>query len=228
MPAKTVLATLHQIDTFKSYEELGRYAGMTAHWAEVHHKRLLADGMVIRDKDGYRINEHIVPHLERESQHSVTGRIVRANGSAAIKQIFNSQREFGIYQIVVQLCPNHLVFPNCSLQSIMSYDRMKALVDENDFGYYLRANVDIVVVSTTTYLPMLAIEVDSPWHDTERQQERDDRKDRLFSTAGILFMRLRPLGRPTPDVIRGEVAAHISELIGVLRDDIPNYHRAFA
>jgi hypothetical protein len=54
----------------------------------------------------------------------------------------------------------------------MSYDRMKALVDENDFGYYLRASVHIVVVSTTTYLPMLAIEVDSPWHDTERQQER--------------------------------------------------------
>ena len=115
------------IDGFKSYEELGRYAGMTAHWEEVHHKRLLADGMVIRGKDGYHVNEHIVPRLERENRHSVAGRIVRANGSADIKQVFNSQREFGIYQVVVLLCPSHLVFPNCSLQSIMSYDRMKEL-----------------------------------------------------------------------------------------------------
>ncbi|WP_257010550.1 DUF2726 domain-containing protein [Burkholderia ubonensis] len=143
-----------------------------------------------------------------------------------MKQVFNSEREFNIYQVVVQLCPNHLVFPNCALQSIMSYDRLKELVDQDDFGYYLRASVDIVVVSSTTYLPMLAIEVDSPWHDTDRQQVRDERKDRLFSTAGIPFLRLRPLGRPTPEVVRAEVASHIAELVSALRSDIPGYDQA--
>ncbi|HDR9355964.1 TPA: DUF2726 domain-containing protein [Burkholderia vietnamiensis] len=225
-PAKTVLATLHQIDGFKGYEELGRYAGMSAEWAGKHHKRLLDEGMVRDTPTGYTVNPYIIPLLERENQHSVAGRIVRANGTAAIKQVFNSEREFSIYQVVVQLCPNHLVFPNCSLQSIMSYDRLKELVDQDDFGYYLRASVDIVVVSSTTYLPMLAIEVDSPWHDTDRQQERDVRKDRLFSTAGIPFLRLRPLGRPTPEVVRAEVASHIAELVSALRSDIPGYDQA--
>jgi hypothetical protein len=43
----------------------------------------------------------------------------------------------------------------------MSYERMKKLMVDDDFGYYLRASVDILVVSSTTYLPLLAIEVDS-------------------------------------------------------------------
>ena len=140
--------------------------------------------------------------------------------------MFNSQREFTIYQMLVQLCPNHLVFPNCSLQSVMSYERMKELVSEDDFGYYLRASVDIVVVSSTTYLPMLAIEVDSVWHDTERQQRNDDKKDRLFASAGIPFMRLRPVGSPSENTIRAQVAEHVDELVRSLRADLPGYDQA--
>ncbi|RZI42392.1 DUF2726 domain-containing protein [Herbaspirillum sp. HC18] len=37
----------------------------------------------------------------------------------------------------------------------------------------------------------MAIEVDSVWHDTERQQKNDGKKDRLLAAAGIPFMRLR-------------------------------------
>jgi hypothetical protein len=110
----------------------------------------------------------------------------------------------------------------------MNYDRMKDLVDQADFGYYLRASVDLVVVSSTTYLPMLAFEVDSVWHDTEKQQERDDRKDRLFAVAGIPFMRLRPVGRPSEATIRVEVAAHVDELVRSLRTDLPGFEQARA
>ena len=66
-------------------------------------------GALCHTPTGYVVNPYIIPLLERENQHSVAGRIVRANGAAAIKQVFNSEREFGIYQVVVQLCPNHLV-----------------------------------------------------------------------------------------------------------------------
>jgi len=224
--AKNVLMALNQIDSFNGFEELGKYAGMNAHWAQHHHRKLMDDGMLFERDGRYDINPHILPLLERENQHAVAGRIVRTQGTSAVKQVFNSQREFSIYQVVVQLCPNHLVFPNCSLQSIMSYDRMKELVESEDFGYYLRASVDVVVVSSTTYLPLLAIEVDSPWHDTEKQLERDDRKDRLFAVAGIPFLRLRPFGRPTPAVIRGEVSAHLAELISMVRADMPGYDQA--
>lgn len=225
-PARKLLGVLSNIQRFKNFGELAKYAGMRADWAEKHYDKLVETGMLLLSKDGYSVNPHIQPMLELESQHSVVGRIVRSQGTSAVKQVFNSQREFTIYQVMVQLCPNHLVFPNSSLQSIMSYEKMKELVDDDDFGYYLRASVDIVVVSSTTYLPMLAIEVDSVWHDTERQQKNDSKKDRLFAVAGIPFMRLRPVGTPSENVIRGQVAEHLDDLIRTLRVDLPGYDQA--
>jgi hypothetical protein len=225
-PARKLLAVLATIQSYKSFGELGEYAGMDALWAERHYNKLVDTGMLLVSKKGYRINPHIAPLVERESQHAVIGRIIRAQGQNAVKQVFNSEREFTIYQALVQLCPNHLVFPNSSLQSIMNFDRMKELVSEDDFGYYLRASVDVVVVSTTTYLPMLAIEVDSIWHDTERQQKNDEKKDRLFAAAGIPFMRLRPVGTPSENTIRVQVAEHIDELVRTLREDLPGYEQA--
>lgn len=222
-PARKLLGVLTNIQRYNGFQELADYAGMQVEWVERHYKKLLDTGMLFRTNGNYRINPYIQPLLELESQHTVVSRIVRSQGTSAVKQVFNSQREFTIYQVMVQLCPNHMVFPNCSLQSVMGFDRMKELVDDDDFGYYLRASVDIVVVSSTTYLPMLAIEVDSVWHDTERQRKNDGKKDRLFAAAGIPFMRLRPVGTPSENVIRGQVAEHLDELVRTLRDDLPGY-----
>ena len=225
-PARKLLSVFASIKSYNGLAEVAEYAGMDLTWAGRHYDKLVELGMLLVTDKTFRINPHIAPLLERESQHAVIGRIVRAQGTSAVKQVFNSQREFTIYQLLVQLCPNHLVFPNCSLQSVMSYERMKELVSEDDFGYYLRASVDIVVVSSTIYLPMLAIEVDSVWHDTERQQRNDDKKDRLFASAGIPFMRLRPVGSPSENTIRAQVAEHVDELVRSLRADLPGYDQA--
>lgn len=225
-PARKLLSVFASIKSYNGLAEVAEYAGMDLTWAGRHYDKLVELGMLLVTDKTFRINPHIAPLFERESQHAVIGRIVRSQGTSAVKQVFNSQREFTIYQVLVQLCPNHLVFPNCSLQSVMSFDRMKELVSEDDFGYYLRASVDIVVVSSTTYLPMLAIEVDSVWHDTERQQRNDNKKDRLFAAAGIPFMRLRPVGSPSENTIRAQVAEHVDALVRSLRADLPGYDQA--
>lgn len=226
--ARQVLSALALIQTFSGFEELGRYAGMDSTWAERHYKKLVDLGLVILSDGGrkFRINAHIRPLLAQENKHSVVGRIVRSSGTSAVKPLFNSQREYDIYQVIAQLCPNHLVFPNCSLQSIISFERIKELVEEDEFTYYMKASVDVVVVSTTTYLPMLAIEVDSVWHDTEKQQKNDRKKDRIFAAAGVPFMRLRPVGSPSQATIRGQVAEHLDELVRTLRSDLPGFDQA--
>lgn len=225
-PARKLLGVFSSIKSYNGLTEVAKYANMDLTWAERHYDKLVEFGMLLVTDKTLRINPHIAPLLERESQHSVIGRIIRSQGTSAVKQVFNSQREFTIYLVLVQLCPNHLVFPNCSLQSVMSFDRMKELVSEDDFGYYLRASVDIVVVSSTTFLPMLAIEVDSVWHDTERQQRNDDKKDRLFAAVGIPFMRLRPVGSPSENTVRAQVAEHVDKLVRSLRADLPGYDQA--
>jgi hypothetical protein len=226
--ARQVLSALELIKSFTGFDELGRYAGMDSTWAGRHYKKLVTLGLVIETENGrkFHINPHIKPLLAQENKHSVVGRIVRSSGTSAVKPLFNSQREFTIYQVMTQLCPNHLVFPNCALQSIVSFDRIKDLVSEDEFSYYLKASVDIVLVSTTTYLPMLAIEVDSVWHDTEKQQKNDKKKDSLFAAAGIPFMRLRPVGSPSQATIRGQVAEHLDELVRTLRSDLPGFDQA--
>jgi hypothetical protein len=225
-PARKLLSVFASIKSYNGLDEVAQYAGMDSLWARRHYDKIVELGMLLVEDKTYRINPFIEPLLERESQHAVIGRIVRSHGTSAVKQVFNSQREFTIYQVLVQLCPNHLVFPNCSLQSVMTYERMKELVSDDDFGYYLRASVDIVVVSSTTYLPMLAIEVDSVWHDTERQQINDEKKDRLFAVAGVPFMRLRPVGSPSEYTVRAQVAEHMDELVRSLRADLPGYDQA--
>lgn len=225
-PARKLLGVLNVVQRYGSFEELGSYAGMDGVWAQRHHAKLVESGMLIVSGGTYSVNSHIQPLLEREAQHEVVGRIVRAQGTSAVKQVFNSQREFLIYQVMVQLCPNHLVFPNSSLQSIMNYDRIKELVSDDDFGYYLRASVDLVLISSTTYLPWLAIEVDSAWHDTERQQKNDGKKDRLFAAAGVPFMRLQPVGNPSEATVRAQVSQHLDELVRTLRTDLPGYEQA--
>ena len=225
-PARKLLAVFGNIKEYKDFHELGRYAGLEAHWAQRHYDKLVESGMLLVGTKGFRINPYIAPLLERENQHGVVGQIVRSTGTSAVKQVFNSGREFSIYKVMVQLCPNHLVFPNSALQSFMSFDRMKELVSSEEFGYYLRASVDILVVSSTTYLPMLAIEVDSVWHDTEKQLERDVKKDSLFAAAGVPFMRLRPVGSPSENTVRAEVAEHLDQLVRTLRVDLPGFEQA--
>jgi hypothetical protein len=225
-PARKLLLALNTITSYHGMKQLAEYSGVDERWVEHHYDKLLEVGMIFKTAGGYRINRFIKPLLEQEAQHGVARRIIRVQGTSAVKPVFNSNREFGIYEVMVQLCPNQLVFPNCSLQTIMAFDRMKELVEQDDFGYYLRASVDLVVVSSTTYLPMFAIEVDSVWHDTDKQQERDDRKDRLFAAAGIPFMRLRPVGSPTQNTIRGLVGEHLDELVRTLRADMPGYEQA--
>ena len=79
-----------------------------------------------------------------------------------------------------------------------------------------------------TYLPLLAIEVDSNWHDTDRQKKNDSKKDRLFAMAGVPFLRLQPVGNPSEAVIRGQVAEHLDDLVRTLREDMPGYDQARA
>ncbi|HVG33116.1 MAG TPA: winged helix-turn-helix transcriptional regulator [Pyrinomonadaceae bacterium] len=142
---------------------------------------------------------------DNSEQYGIKTRFVIANNSNAIKPIFNSKNEYRFYCEFVHLFPQHKVIPNMALQSIFSYSVMKDLLSPDDFNYYLKAQVDICIVSMINFLPRYAFEIDSVFHDKEEQITRDDRKNRIFRVGNLPLIRMRPLRITTSEEIRDEI-----------------------
>ena len=182
---KKVLMVLNSIDSFNGIDELADLCNMEVRWVKGHYRKLIEFGMVIEDGNRFEINPEIKPLIERENSHSIAINVIMSNESINFKPIFNSKLEYNIYRLMIGLFPNHLVLPNMSLQSIFTYDRMKEMLDSEVFKFYLLTSVDICVVSTANYLPILCYEVDSPYHDEPDQIARDEKKNEIFKTGGI-------------------------------------------
>ncbi|PFR26493.1 hypothetical protein COK19_12770 [Bacillus cereus] len=129
------------------------------------------------------VRNWVAPELQSE--------VVRTSGNICFQPIFYHESEKRLYRALIELFPQHLVFPNMSLQTIFSYEKIKDLVDNETFTYYLRTHVDFVVVNTTSYLPIIAFEKDSDYHDQVSQKEKDKMKDLIFESGGIPLVRLR-------------------------------------
>lgn len=140
------------------------------------------------------------------------------DGTIAFRPIFSSSHERQVYSVLLGLFPNHLVFPNMALQTIFSFDRMKGLLDEDVFTFMLGSQVDFCVISTANYLPLIAIEVDSRFHDGDVQKRRDEKKERIFETGGVPLLRIRGYGRPTPGALRNQIVKEVALLGKALRN----------
>ena len=58
--------------------------------------------------------------------------------------------------------------------------------------YFFRALIDCVVINTDKkYIPFKFIELDSKYHDTKVQKEKDMLKDNILSKAGQKLIRIR-------------------------------------
>ena len=57
---------------------------------------------------------------------------------------------------------------------------MQEALSADLFKSYLITRVDFCVVSTANYLPIIAYEVDSPFHEASKQKERDEKKNKIY------------------------------------------------
>lgn len=202
---RRILGTLAALKTFEGFRELAHLVDMEERVLKGHWSKLVEQGMVIEGEDGPQVNPHILDLVKRERAHAVVTRIVHTSSEMMTKPIFNSQQEYKIYTILLEVFPNQLVFPNMALQAIFPYARMQAVLSKEVFGYYLMASVDFCVTLTSTYLPLVAFEVDSDYHDSEKQKVRDERKDQIFATGGIALIHLRAFGQPSPQAIHYDI-----------------------
>lgn len=67
------------------------------------------------------------------------------------------------------------------------------------------ASADICVISTQDFMPKFGFELDSHYHDDEKQKIRDERKNRIFLTANLPLIRVRRDGAVSRDDIRNNI-----------------------
>ena len=202
---RQILGTLTMIGGFQDWPHLAKLTGMDERYLKGHWQKLIDLGMILEEPTGYAINPSIIELAKREQSHAVVTRIIHASSALVMKPIFNSQLEYQIYTVLLELFSHHLIFPNIALQAIFQYERMKASLDGDLFGYFLRASVDFCITSTVTYLPVLTFEVDSSYHDLPKHQLRDEKKDTIFALGGVPLLRLRIFGQPSIEAIRHDI-----------------------
>ena len=216
---KRILSTLTVVTGFDDLNHLARLSGTGEQYIQGNWRKLVESGMIVENGQGKPcINKYILDLVHRERSHAVATTIIRAEDRIAFKPIFNSKWEYTVYGTLIGLFPNHLVFPNMALQTVFQYDRMRELLDTEAFRYFLMSQVDFCITSTASYLPIIAIEVDSPYHDLPEQQERDCKKNEIFRVGGVPLLRLRAHGQPGSAAIRDEIVRIVHELGRELAD----------
>lgn len=193
--------------TYKEVYQNAKNSKYDLNYIQTNWKKLIEFRVIIEFNNGYHIvNDFVLEQLNHENTYPIMSKIIRGNSLISIKPIFNSKKEYDMYTVLITIFPNHLVFPNMSLQTIFNYNKIKELINREDFDYYLRSQVDFCIVKTTDYLPIIGYEVDSDYHDEEDQILRDEKKNRIFETGGIPLIRLRISSDTTFEYVKSKVS----------------------
>ena len=109
--------------------------------------------------------------------------------------LFKSNQEREFFYAVRESFPNYMVYPNVALSSILNFEKVKLNLSEKEKEYFFRAIIDCVVFDDQNQLllPIFFYELDSIYHDTEKQKKKDLMKDKILASAGQELLRIRKL-----------------------------------
>jgi hypothetical protein len=200
-----ILKVVHEFGGKATWQQLSRATSIEIGSLRGHCYKLVGTGLLTYLNDGIRLEADIESILATTLGSGVRTRHVTEDSDSAVKPLFNSMLEEKIYHLFTRRFPNMLVFPNVALQSIFAYEEMRLRLPSNIFNYYLKAHVDICVISTVDYKPQFAFEIDSFYHDSEQAQEKDRTKDLIFLAGKLDFFRIRVEGQAT----EREIQEHI-------------------
>jgi hypothetical protein len=115
----------------------------------------------------------------------------------AIKPIFDSEPERWTFSILRTSYPNLILIPNAALLSFINLEAMEQSLSASELDYLYKGRVDLLIVEPANFKPVLAIELDSSWHDDDRVIRNDNRKEKILSLANLPLERFRQNGFST-------------------------------
>lgn len=141
----------------------------------------------------YKANQpQLISHSQESTISLTENRNIHSVDSAI--PLFKSKQEYQFYKAARGVYQMFLVFPNVALNAVIDFDSIKEKLTTQEKTYFFTALVDCVVVDTENdYKPIKFIELDSPDHDNEAAQKRDNMKDNILSIAGQKLYRIRQL-----------------------------------
>lgn len=115
----------------------------------------------------------------------------------AAKSLFDSEPERWTFCILRQSYPNLIVIPNAALLSFINLESIQPHLTPIEIDYIYKGRIDLLIVEPANYLPVLAIELDSSWHDNDRVAKNDGMKENILNIASIPLERFRLNGFST-------------------------------
>lgn len=117
------------------------------------------------------------------------------------RSLFKSKQEIEFFKAVKEIYPMFTVYPNVALSCVIDLEIIKnALInleslEENNYkgitNYFYKGIIDCVVFDhDNNYKPIYFFELDSLYHNEEKQQKNDRYKDKIFSLAGQKLFRI--------------------------------------
>lgn len=107
------------------------------------------------------------------------------------KSIFNSRQEQEYFAAVKRIFDSYQVYPNVALSSILDFDKLESKLSKKEINFFFKSTVDLVVIDQAkNYLPIYFFELDSSFHDTIEQKQKDKMKDHIFSLSGQTLFRI--------------------------------------
>ncbi|WPS85285.1 DUF2726 domain-containing protein (plasmid) [Brevibacillus halotolerans] len=157
------------------------------------------------------VADYVDPKLERQ--------IIQVDRMNLYRPIFFHESEINLYQVLLELFPQHFVFPNISLKTIVDVEKLRDLISSDHMNYLFMAHVDFAIISTSTYVPVIAIEKDSNYHDTELAAKKDEMKNTIFKMSGIPLIRIRFNKGMTSEKLKQEIRSATKEMILDIQKD---------
>jgi len=171
-----------------------------------HVNKLIQHGMVHSDGNTlFSMDPMIAELVEKVADPKLEAQVIKASSNKLYKQVFFHGSELDLYRVLCDLFPQSYVFPNMSLQTIIDYEKLKPLVNNETFQYYLMTHVDFAIVNSFSYFPMIVIEKDSDYHNHPDVVRKDNMKNLIFQLSGIPLIRIRYTSAMSAEQLRRDI-----------------------
>lgn len=141
-------------------------------------------------KEHDRSQPKIVEHSQQRAiQVTVNNEVESVDSTISL---FKSKQEYDFYRAVREVYSTYLVFPNVAVSALINFQQIEQSLNQNEQSYFFRALVDCVVFDAeNSFKPFKMLEIDSVYHDSEKQQIKDRMKDKIIAKAGHTLIRIR-------------------------------------